>query len=142
EENHYYPHGLPMAALRSQSHNFSGSRHRYQGNEQLKELDLGWMDFHNRQYDPQIGRFLSIDPLAAAGGQDRLSPFQAMGNNPVSRVDPLGLQSFNGMQVPDNHMTVSRLPGSFSGGPAYRGPGSTSDWFTQVNMALYVQFII
>src|SRR5690606_6416397 len=91
EENHYYPHGLPMAALSSQSHNFSGSRHRYQGNEQLKELDLGWMDFHNRQYDPQIGRFLSVDPLAAAGGQDRLSPFQAMGNNPVSRVDPLGL---------------------------------------------------
>lgn len=49
------------------------------------------MDFHNRQYDPQIGRFLSVDPLAASRGQDQLSHFQAMGNNPVSMVDPLGL---------------------------------------------------
>lgn len=142
EENHYYPHGLPMAALGSQSHDFSGSRHRYQGNEQLKELDLGWMDFHNRQYDPQIGRFLSIDPLAASGGQDRLSPFQAMGNNPVSMVDPLGLQSFHNMQTPANHMTVRPIPGSYSGGPVDYGPGSASNWFMYLGMTMYNQSIM
>lgn len=47
------------------------------------------MDFHNRQYDPQLGRFLSIDPLAAA--TVTVSPYAAMDNNPVSMVDPLGL---------------------------------------------------
>lgn len=49
------------------------------------------MDFQNRQYDPQLGRFLSIDPLAAFGGQDMVSPYAAMGNTPESNVDPNGL---------------------------------------------------
>jgi hypothetical protein len=48
------------------------------------------MDFHNRQYDPQLGRFLSIDPLAMV--TPTVSPYAAMDNNPVSMVDPLGLQ--------------------------------------------------
>ncbi len=51
------------------------------------------MDFHNRSYDPQLGRFLSPDPLADEGGQQILSPFHAMGCDPVNMVDPLGLQS-------------------------------------------------
>ena len=29
------------------------NRQRYQGNEYREELNLRWMDFHNRQYDPQ-----------------------------------------------------------------------------------------
>jgi len=50
------------------------------------------MDFSFRQYDPQIGRFLSVDPLAA--GTDMLSSFAAMNNQPESVIDPLGLQGF------------------------------------------------
>jgi uncharacterized protein RhaS with RHS repeats len=47
------------------------------------------MNFHNRQYDPQIGRFLSVDPLAVA--TKSFSSYAAMNNNPASTVDPLGL---------------------------------------------------
>jgi hypothetical protein len=47
------------------------------------------MDFQNRQYDPQLGRFLSIDPMAEATVS--LSPYTGMNNNPVSITDPLGL---------------------------------------------------
>ncbi len=79
-----------------------GNRQRYQGNEYIEELGLEWMDFHNRQYDPQLGRFLSVDPLADAGGQQVLSPYHAMACNPVSMMDPLGLQVFG----PANPMTV------------------------------------
>jgi hypothetical protein len=50
------------------------------------------MNFHNRQYDPQLGRFLSIDPLAASGVQSRYSPYAAMGDNPAILVDPDGLK--------------------------------------------------
>jgi hypothetical protein len=50
------------------------------------------MSFGARQYDPQIGRFLSIDPLAAFAGQDKYSPYAAMGNQPESTIDPNGLQ--------------------------------------------------
>ncbi len=101
EETHYYPFGLPISTLSSTAGgSFKDNRHKYQGNEQIKDLDLNWMDFHNRQYDPQIGRFMSIDPLAHSGGQERLSPYAAMGNNPVSMVDPLGLQYIGAQGTP------------------------------------------
>jgi len=48
------------------------------------------MDFNARQYDPQIGRFLAVDPLADAEGQQVFSPYMAMGNAPESMVDPNG----------------------------------------------------
>jgi hypothetical protein len=47
------------------------------------------MNFHNRQYDPQIGRFLGVDPLAAATAS--MSSYTGMNNNPANVVDPLGL---------------------------------------------------
>ena len=92
EENHYYPHGLPMGNIGSTAMGFSPNRLKHQSNEYIKDAGLNWMDFSFRQYDPQIGRFLSVDPLAA--GTDMLSSFAAMNNQPESMVDPLGLQSF------------------------------------------------
>jgi RHS repeat-associated protein len=89
EETHYYPHGLPITALSSIASGHKESRHKHQGNEFNKGLGLNWMDFHNRQYDPQIGRFLGVDPLAAA--TKSFSSYAAMNNNPASTVDPLGL---------------------------------------------------
>ncbi|WP_312788852.1 RHS repeat-associated core domain-containing protein [Sphingobacterium sp.] len=93
EETHYYAYGLPIAGLNSQASTATKQRQRYQDNEYIEELGLKWMDFHNRSYDPQLGRFLSPDPLADEGGQQILSPFHAMGCDPVNMVDPLGLQS-------------------------------------------------
>ncbi len=103
EETHYYPFGLPMQGLSSAAENNTiTQRRKYQSNEYIKDLGLNWMDFHARQYDPQIGRFLGVDPLAASGGQDRFSPYAAMGNAPESMVDPNGTQqlSFSGMGNP------------------------------------------
>ncbi len=94
EEHHYYAYGLPIAGFSSLAANATPNRQRYQGNEYIESAGLEWMDFHNRQYDPQLGRFLSVDPLEDVGGQQVLSPYHAMGCNPVSMVDPLGLQYF------------------------------------------------
>lgn len=108
EEKHYYPYGLPIVGLGSTASGMLKNRERYQGNEYREELGLNWMDFHNRQYDPQLGRFLSIDPLADAGGQQVLSPYHAMACNPVSMVDPLGLEAVFGERlIPDR--TVNPL---------------------------------
>lgn len=92
EEDHYYPYGLPMANIGSTAAGMMPNRRKYQGNEFITEAGLNWMSFGARQYDPQIGRFLSIDPLASAGGQDRFSPFAAMGDAPAGNVDPNGMQ--------------------------------------------------
>lgn len=92
EENHYYAYGLPIAGLSSQGATATKQRQRYQENEYIEELGLKWMDFHNRAYDPQLGRFLALDALADKGGQQAMSPFHAMGCDPVNMVDPLGLE--------------------------------------------------
>ncbi|SKA32721.1 RHS repeat-associated core domain-containing protein [Chitinophaga eiseniae] len=90
EEAHYYPHGLPIAGMGSTANGMIENRDKYQANGYIKDLGLNWMDFNNRQYDPQIGRFLSVDPLAPE--TDAFSPYAAMNNNPASLIDPNGLQ--------------------------------------------------
>lgn len=93
EEAHYYPHGLPMANMGSTASGYVANRRKYQSNEYITNLDLNWMDFNNRQYDPQIGRFLGVDPLANSSHQAMLSPYAAMANNPILFVDPDGLEN-------------------------------------------------
>ena len=80
-----------MAAMSTDAqNNTKAQRHKYQGNEYIKDLGLNWMDFQARQYDPQLGRFFGVDPMADAVGQLTLSPYAAMGDMPESIVDPNG----------------------------------------------------
>ena len=44
-----------------------------------------------RQYDPRLGRWLSLDPLMAQFPD--MSPYVAFDNNPIYYVDPYGLSS-------------------------------------------------
>lgn len=67
------------------------------------------MDFNFRQYDPQIGRFLSVDPLADYYGQDRYSPYAAMGNQPESTIDPNGLLQTNDNEMAENIRRYSEI---------------------------------
>ena len=45
----------------------------------------------NRWYDPQVGRWISEDPIGFAGGDANLARY--VNNNPLTHFDPLGLQS-------------------------------------------------
>lgn len=59
------------------------------GSELERGLDLGWYQTPFRAYDPAIGRFLQIDPLADFFSGN--TPFNFAENNPVLFGDPSGL---------------------------------------------------
>ena len=83
----YYPFGGPIQR-------FAGyqSKYLYQGKEWKNELNLALYDFHARQYDPWLGRFNGIDPLASSWAG--VSPYAGMLNDPISYIDPDGRNPF------------------------------------------------
>ena len=54
----------------------------------LRDVDSGFNYYGYRFYDPGAGRWLNRDPIGERGG---LNLYGMVGNNPVSRVDVLGL---------------------------------------------------
>jgi len=71
--------------------NTSGSsitRYGYTGRE--RDSLTGLQYNRARFYDPQLGRFISEDPIGLAGG---INSFIYVKNSPVNAIDPLGLSS-------------------------------------------------
>jgi RHS repeat-associated protein len=55
---------------------------------QPKDPETGLLYVRNRYYDPEMGRFISIDPQGYGDGPN---PYAFAGNDPVNKSDPLGL---------------------------------------------------
>ena len=70
-------------------HNY---RYAYNGMEKDDEVSGNGNSYTTqfRQYDPRLGRWKSLDPMA--GKYPDQSPFAAFNNNPVYFTDPLGLE--------------------------------------------------
>ncbi len=96
EETHYYPFGLTMAGISSKALNgIIGNKNWFNGNElQSKEFNdengLDFYDFNARTYDPQLGRFMQIDPMADEENQESFTPYNYTYNNPILYNDPDG----------------------------------------------------
>jgi RHS repeat-associated protein len=88
EENNYYPFGLKHEGYNG---SINGTDHKYGfgGKEENKELDLEWLDFGARNYDPSIGRWMNLDPLAEM--MRRHSPYNYAFDNPILFVDIEGM---------------------------------------------------
>ncbi len=66
----------------------SSNRYTYNGKEDQNFFDLEYLDYGARFYDPELGRFHTVDPLSEK--YYHASPFAYVENNPISRIDPDG----------------------------------------------------
>lgn len=107
EESHYYPFGLKQKGYNQTSLTFkkdldspitltpvdpflgTSYKYGYNGKELNEELGLNYLDFGARNYDPALGRWMNIDPLAEQ--MRRHSPYNYAFNNPISFIDPDGM---------------------------------------------------
>jgi len=70
--------------------NAQANKYQYNGKEKIEELELGWYDYGARYYDPAIGRFTGVDPLAADFVW--VTPYNYAENRPIDGIDLWGLQ--------------------------------------------------
>jgi RHS repeat-associated protein len=87
--NAYYPFGMNMKSL---SANSTSVLHRneylYNGKMFQDELGLNWLDYGARFYDPVVGRWWSVDPMAEK--YSSLNVYNYAFNNPINAFDPNG----------------------------------------------------
>jgi len=91
QEDHYYPFGLSIAALSSTAPLSKPNNFKYNGFEEQTDFDLRWYDYQARFYDPQLGRFMQVDP--AADLMRRHSPYNYAYDNPIRFIDPDGMMA-------------------------------------------------
>lgn len=65
--------------------------YKYNGKELYEDHGLDWYDYGARMYDPQIGRWHVVDPLAS--DFPSWTPYHFAHNNPIVLIDPTGMSA-------------------------------------------------
>ncbi|WP_337968753.1 DUF6443 domain-containing protein [uncultured Flavobacterium sp.] len=102
EENNYYPFGLKHKGYNDYTPNTN--KYKYNGKELQDELGLNMYDYGMRNYDPALGRWMNIDPLAEQ--MRRHSPFNYGFDNPIRFVDPDGMAPNDVIDPPSKKKTA------------------------------------
>ncbi len=107
EEKNYYPFGLQHKGYNS---TVFGRRHEYgyNGKEEQNELGLEWLDFHARNYDASLGRWMNLDPLAEKFPY--VSSYTSFNNNPIFYVDPDGRENLPALIWAARNMANKGIP--------------------------------
>ena len=107
EQHDYYPFGLEFAGRQG-----GAIKYRYNGKE-LQDMKIGgrgldWYDYGARFYDPALGRWHSIDPMAEK--YYLFSPYNYTMSDPINLVDPNGMwASALGDDLPDAWQTLDKV---------------------------------
>jgi RHS repeat-associated protein len=82
----YHPFGLTFNSY--QRENSLAQDYKYNGKEEQTELNLGWLDYGARMYQPDLGRFFTQDRFATK--YFGISSYSYVDNNPLLYVDVNG----------------------------------------------------
>ncbi|WP_369014660.1 DUF6443 domain-containing protein [Flavobacterium anhuiense] len=100
QENNYYAFGLTQKGYNN-GINGLDNKYKYNGKElqdnNINGKQLNFYDYGARNYDPALGRWMNIDPLAEISR--RFSPYNYALNNPIFFIDPDGMavKDYNGI---------------------------------------------
>ncbi|HEY0652119.1 MAG TPA: RHS repeat-associated core domain-containing protein [Chryseosolibacter sp.] len=81
--NDYYPFGLAFNSY--QRVNAARQDYKYNSKENQTELNLGWLDYGQRMYQPELGRFFCQDRFSSKYFD--FTPYQYGANSPINFVD-------------------------------------------------------
>ncbi len=98
-----------MAGISDQALTFGGleNKLKYNGIEFEKDLELNEYDAFYRELDPQIGRWIQIDPQAEI--LEQWGAYISNYNNPISYNDPLGDYSDNFEENSENESSCCEI---------------------------------
>ncbi len=89
----YYPFGLVMNQQNYFADGVLSNKYLYNNKElqddELAGNSLGWYDYGARFYDPELGRWHSVDPLAS--DFPSWAPYHYVHSNPIGFIDPTGM---------------------------------------------------
>jgi RHS repeat-associated protein len=91
QQNDYYPFGLAMSTSWTRE-TAVNNNYLYNAGSELND-NTQWYEMFFRGYDPALGRFMQIDPLANVTAS--LTPYHYGANDPVYWNDPTGLLVYN-----------------------------------------------
>ncbi|WP_068308485.1 polymorphic toxin-type HINT domain-containing protein [Aliiruegeria sabulilitoris] len=77
----------------------SGFSFIYGGQEYL--ADVPYLSAQQRLFDPETGRFASVDPMGLSAGANR---FQFVSNDPLRRYDPWGMEDAANEEMPETEL--------------------------------------
>ncbi|MFZ4414443.1 MAG: RHS repeat domain-containing protein, partial [Bacteroidales bacterium] len=91
QDNSYYPFGMTIEGLAfTSTEQNTPNKYLYNGKELQDDFYLDWYDYGARFYDPVLGRWHSVDPLAEK--YNSISPFAYCALNPIKFVDKDGCE--------------------------------------------------